>query len=165
MPLPPAEYPCLLATSEELAAAKARAAAQPWAKKIYDKIIAAADAALDDPVEVPDKGGQWSHWYSCPTHGRHLKGEGPTPIFVVRDCDDVQVLGYGGNAIPPAGESLLLFERTPNFLVANLVDRPMGIRGDPTSWHALIEHPTGGPVVTTTALDRPVVYRRGRPAR
>ncbi len=99
VPLPPAEYPCLLATSEELAAAKARAAAQPWAKKIYDKIIAAADAALDDPVEVPDKGGQWSHWYSCPTHGRHLKGEGPTrhvcpvdgEVFTGWPYDDVQI--------------------------------------------------------------------------
>jgi len=93
-----------------------------------------------------------------------LKGESPTPILVARDSDNVSVFGYGGNAIPPAGESLLLFERTPNFLVANLVDRPMGVRRDPTQWPALIERTVDGRTIATEPLDRPVLYRRGSPA-
>ncbi|MGD2175900.1 MAG: glycosyl hydrolase family 28-related protein, partial [Candidatus Brocadiaceae bacterium] len=92
-----------------------------------------------------------------------LKGENPTPILVARDTDNVSVFGYGGNAIPPAGESLLLFERTSNFLVANLVDRPMGVRGDPTQWAALIERTADGRTIATQPLDRPVLYIRRTP--
>jgi hypothetical protein len=90
-----------------------------------------------------------------------LKGENPTPILVVRDSDHVFVSGYGGNAIPPEGEALIVVERTPNFVVANLVDRPMGVRGDPRSWHALIERTADGRTVGTEPLDRPVLYKRG----
>ena len=93
-----------------------------------------------------------------------LKGERPTPILVVRDSDHIRVFGYGGNAIPPEGEALVVVERTPNFLIANLVDRPMGVRGDPRSWHALIERPADGAALRTAALERPVLCRRGRPA-
>ena len=92
-----------------------------------------------------------------------LKGESPTPILVVRDSDHIRVFGYGGNAIPPKGESLLVVERTPNFLIANLVDRPMGVRGDPRSWHALIERTPDGATIRTAALERPVLIRRGQP--
>ena len=92
-----------------------------------------------------------------------LKGESPTPILTVRDSDHVWVFGYGGNAIPPKGESLLVFERTPNFLIANLVDRPMGVRGDPSSWHALIERSADGKTIALPPLERPVLYRRGHP--
>jgi len=92
-----------------------------------------------------------------------IKGEGPTPILVVRDSNHVRLFGYGGNAIPPKGESLVVVERTPNFLIANLVDRPMGIRGDPCSWHALIERTSDGTTIRTGALERPVLIRRGQP--
>lgn len=94
-----------------------------------------------------------------------LKGESPTPILWVRDCDHVHVFGSGGNAIPSDGESLVLVERTANLLIANLVDRPMGVRGDPRKWHALIEHLPDGHVLKLPALERPVLYRRGHPLR
>jgi len=92
-----------------------------------------------------------------------LKGERPTPILVVRDSDHIGVFGYGGNAIPPKDEALLVVERTPNFVIANLVDRPMGVRGDPRSWHALIERTPDGAALRTAALERPVLIRRGQP--
>ena len=94
-----------------------------------------------------------------------LKGENPTPILWVRDSDHVSVFGYGGNAIPPDGEELVRVERTPNFLIANLVDRPMGVRGDPRAWHALIEHTSDGKIHRLPPLERPVLYRRGKPVR
>jgi len=77
-PLPAAEHPCLLATPAELRAAKRRAEKHEWARAVYDKVIAEADAATEEIVVVPDTGGQWTHYYSCPKHGRHLKGESPT---------------------------------------------------------------------------------------
>ena len=92
-----------------------------------------------------------------------LKGESPTPILHVRDSDHVFMFGYGGNAIPPEGESLLVFERTPNLLIANLVDRPMGVRRDPRKWHALVEKTSDGKTLALPPLERPALYKRGRP--
>jgi len=45
---------------------------------IYDGIIAAAEQALASKVAVPDKGGQWTHYYNCPKHGVRLQLESPT---------------------------------------------------------------------------------------
>ena len=103
-----------------------------------------------------------------------LKGEGNYPELWVRDSDHVRVFGYGGNAAAYEQTALFRFERTPNFLVANAVDQPRlaGIgsddffagRGvDPNQWHMIIEHPSGGKEIKTLPLDRPVLYRRGRP--
>lgn len=92
-----------------------------------------------------------------------LKGESPTPILVVRDSSHLGLFGYGGNAIPPDGESLVAFERTPDFVIANLVDRPQGIRGDPTAWHALADLTPAGLTLRLPPLERPVLYKRGDP--
>ena len=92
-----------------------------------------------------------------------LKGENPTPILVIRDSQNVRVLGYGGNAIPPPGQALIVLERCSDVLIANLVDRPMGVRGDPTSWHALVERTLDGATIALPPLERPVAYKRGRP--
>jgi hypothetical protein len=92
-----------------------------------------------------------------------LKGESPTPILVVRDSAHVGLFGYGGNAIPRDGESLVVFEGTRDFVIANLVDRPQGIRGDPTAWHALIEVTPEGATFRLPPLERPVLYKRGDP--
>ena len=94
-----------------------------------------------------------------------LKGERPTPILLVRDCDHIFVSGYSGVAIPPDGESLIRVERTPNYTIANLVDRPMGVRGNAKAWHALIEQPSDGKEIRTAPLERPVLYKRGKPLR
>ena len=103
-----------------------------------------------------------------------LKGEYNRPILLVRDSDHVRVFGYGGNAAAWPQESLFVVERTPNFLLANLADSPRlagagspdeapGTGVDPRKWHMLIERPAGGKELRTRPLDRPVLYRRGRP--
>ena len=58
---------------------------QPWAAKIKADLLAAADAwpashvaryALKQ-MELPPDGGQWWHWYVCPTSGVRLRFEAP----------------------------------------------------------------------------------------
>ena len=103
-----------------------------------------------------------------------LKGEYNEPILWIRDADHVRVFGYGGNAAGLPGRSLFVVERTPNVLLANLVDSPRlegqggpnespGIGVDPHQWHMVIERPPGGGEVRTRPMDRPVVYKRGDP--
>jgi len=51
------------------------------------------------------------------------KGEGNFRLAWIRDCDDVRVFGYGGNAAAYEKTSLCRVERTPSFLIANAVVR------------------------------------------
>lgn len=131
------------------------------------------------------------HMYQCnPEHARSdanmevrnarhvsfygIKGEYNQPIVWIRDCDHVRVFGYGGNAAAHEGGALFVVERTPNFLLANLVDSPRMPQGipdtffagdgvDPTRWHTVRERTTAGQTILTPPLDRPVLYKRGRP--
>ena len=70
--------------------------------------------------------------------------------------------------------SLFRFERTPNFLVANAVDQPRlpgkgfgdywaGRGVDPREWHMIMDSPEPVREIATEPLDRPVLYRRGKP--
>ena len=89
-----------------------------------------------------------------------LKEEGPRSISIT-DSDRISVYGYGGNACPRPGQSLLVVERTPNFRLVGIVDR-VNIQGSPPSeWHMITESPASGPTVNTQPLDRIVLYRRG----
>ena len=101
-----------------------------------------------------------------------LKGEYNEPILWVRDSDHVRLFGYGGNAAAFPGRSLFRIERTPNFLLANLVDSPRlegagspkespGVGVAPDRWHMVIERPPVGGEVRTRPMDRPVLYKRG----
>jgi len=74
--LPPGNW--LLTSEREIQAAKEKAAKFPWARKALDRLIASADHALKDRTEVPDRGGQWPHWYSCKRDGARLRTESPT---------------------------------------------------------------------------------------
>jgi oligo-alginate lyase len=68
----------LLVNATELAAAKSRAERYPWAKQIVEKLVANADRATNGSLDVPDRGGQWTHWYSCPKDGARLVTQSPT---------------------------------------------------------------------------------------
>lgn len=67
--LPP--HPRLLFDAQGIAQLKQRSQQEPWAaqwkafRKNYDK-------TLDAPIELPPRGGNWFHWYVCPTHGARL---------------------------------------------------------------------------------------------
>ena len=101
-----------------------------------------------------------------------VKGEYNQPIIWIRDCDHIRVLGYGGNAAAHEGQALFVIERTPNFLLANLMDSPRMPQGipntffagdgvDPHHWHMVVERTATGELIRTPPLDRPVLYKRG----
>jgi len=101
------------------------------------------------------------------------KYEGNDPMLIVTDSDHVRLFGHGGNAKGRNGDTLFLFERTPNLLFANAMDGPTKIGSknaghpegatDPRFWHMLIDRPAGGPEFKLPPLERPVLYRRGTP--
>jgi hypothetical protein len=103
------------------------------------------------------------------------KYEGNDPMLTFCDCDQIRVFGHGGNGKGRPDASLYLFERTPNFLLANGVDGPTKIGSkslshrdgstDPRLWHILIDRPPGGPELKVAPLERPVLYLRGSPGR
>ena len=102
------------------------------------------------------------------------KGEGNFRLVWIRDCDDIRIFGYGGNAAAYEKTSLFRVERTPDVLIANAVDQPRlpgkgsddywaGRGVDPREWHMIIEVTAEGEEIRTRPLDRPVLYRRGKP--
>lgn len=68
--LPP--HPRLLLNAEGVAQLKQRLAQAPWAKAEWYKLKRNADKNLEQPLELPPRGGNWSHNYVCPTHGARL---------------------------------------------------------------------------------------------
>ena len=93
--LPP--HPRLLFRQAELPGIKARAAGP--CKRHFDSLKNQADGWLSREVKLPDRGGQWFHWYSCPKHGARLRTEGPTrhvcpvdqEVFTGYPYDDVVI--------------------------------------------------------------------------
>ena len=70
----------------------------------------------------------------------------------------------------PENHALFIVERTPNFLLANLVDSPRMPQGipdtyfagdgvDPRRWHMVRESTAVGETILTPPLDRPVLYK------
>lgn len=68
--LPPP--PRLLLNADGIDQLKQRIATLPWAKASWADLKAAADQSLASPVELPPRGGNWSHNYVCPIHGARL---------------------------------------------------------------------------------------------
>lgn len=106
--LPP--HPRLLLNARGVAELKQRIAAAPWAREQWDALKARVDRALADPVDLPPRGGNWSHNYVCPTHGARLslgKKVGPwqwehrcpTGPHVLRGDPSKAALDFDGNAI------------------------------------------------------------------
>ncbi len=95
--LPP--HPRLLFTAKDLPAIQERIAAQPWAKARFASLKAKADGWRKREVTLPDRGGQWYHYYSCPKHGARLRTESPTrhvcpvdgEVFTGYPYDDVVI--------------------------------------------------------------------------
>ncbi len=68
----------LLVDSGEIEAAREKAGRHAWARAALDRVLADADRASKSPVDIPARGGQWPHWYSCPRDGVTLRTVSPT---------------------------------------------------------------------------------------
>ncbi len=64
--------PNLLLNKDGLTALRARIAAEPWAKASWTSTTSHVNKALSQPIDLPPRGGNWSHNYVCPTHGSRL---------------------------------------------------------------------------------------------
>ncbi|MBM4156806.1 MAG: alginate lyase family protein [Lentisphaerae bacterium] len=105
--LPP--HPRLLFNRAGLEAFKAKMATEPW-RRAWTKSLASLDKDLARPLELPPRGGNWSHNYVCPEHGARLslgKAIGPwqwehrCPVgpHVLRGDPSQAVLDFDGNGI------------------------------------------------------------------
>jgi len=77
IPLGEVEHPCLLVTRADIPRLLARIEEHEWAAA-WERIKSAADAALAREVVLPDRGGQWYHWYTCEKCGARLRTISPT---------------------------------------------------------------------------------------
>ena len=100
--LPP--HPRLLFAKDDIPAIKDRAAKMPGAKARFESLKQQADGWLKKEYKLPEKGGQWYHYYSCPKHGARLKTEGPKrhvcpidgEVFTGYPYDDVVISNEHG---------------------------------------------------------------------
>jgi oligo-alginate lyase len=69
--LPP--HPRLLLDRRGVVELKARIATASWARKSWADLKASAGKAMAKPLDLPPRGGNWSHNYVCPTHGARLE--------------------------------------------------------------------------------------------
>ena len=106
--LPP--HPRLLLDKKGIAELKDRIATAPWAKTEWASLKAEADRTLNEPVNLPSRGGNWSHNYVCPIHGTRLKlGKQigpwqwehlcPTGPHILHGDPSKATLDFDGNAI------------------------------------------------------------------
>jgi oligo-alginate lyase len=68
----------LLISQQEIEGAKRKAEEQRWAQQALDSLLDSASQAVARDVEIPDRGGQWPHWYSCKRDGAKLETESRT---------------------------------------------------------------------------------------
>ncbi|HWB95845.1 MAG TPA: heparinase II/III family protein, partial [Bryobacteraceae bacterium] len=68
----------LLIDRAEIDAARRKAGRAAWARTALDDLLARAGKALAQPAALPDRGGQWMHWYSCKRDGVGLQTVSPT---------------------------------------------------------------------------------------
>jgi len=62
----------LLLDTNGIAALKSRIATAAWARASWVELSNSVVRALNRPIELPPRGGNWSHNYVCPTHGARL---------------------------------------------------------------------------------------------
>ncbi len=94
-------HPRLLFNPSDLPKIHERIQTRGWARQQFASMRASADDWLKRDVTLPDRGGQWYHYYSCPKHGARLRTEGPHrhvcpidgEVFTGYPYDDVVITG------------------------------------------------------------------------
>ncbi|MGD9498567.1 MAG: heparinase II/III family protein, partial [Armatimonadota bacterium] len=85
IPLGEVTHPCLLLAKDDIPRIRTRIEQQAWAREAWERIRAGADGWLAREVALPDRGGQWSHWYTCEKCGGALRTVSPTQ-HQCREC-------------------------------------------------------------------------------
>lgn len=71
MALPP--HPRLLLNGDGIAELKERIRRYDWVEAQWEALKKRADGVLNEPVNLPPRGGNWWHYYACPKHGASLR--------------------------------------------------------------------------------------------
>ncbi|MBN1674153.1 MAG: heparinase II/III family protein [Kiritimatiellae bacterium] len=87
-PLPQRSHPCLTLTKAAVGEVREKIRRHPWAQTAYDSLLRRADKALASEPRIPDRQGQWWHFYSCKKCGGRLRTKSPTE-HVCRKCGAV----------------------------------------------------------------------------
>jgi hypothetical protein len=75
-PLP--AHPRLLLTDAEMPKVKDRIEKDPALKARFETMVRSADGWTARKVDLPDRGGQWYHYYACKKDGAQFKTVSPT---------------------------------------------------------------------------------------
>jgi len=70
--------PCLVIRDEDVASINAKIESQDWAKGAFDALSLQVKDWLGRKVSIPERGGQWPHWYACEDCGVRLETVSPT---------------------------------------------------------------------------------------
>jgi hypothetical protein len=81
-----ASAPCLTLREEEIPAVQEKIRSHVWARDAYQKLLDSARTRVATRVRIPDRGGQWPHWYACQECGHRLVTESPT-VHRCPSCD------------------------------------------------------------------------------
>ena len=104
------------------------------------------------------------------------KTECDTTFLRVADCDHIRIFGHGGIGNASPGGSLYVFERTPNFLIANIADQAQlgpdkpyygghSVNRNIKTYYPLLHREASGKEILVPPIERPVLYRLGAPRR
>ena len=70
--------PCLVIGEDDVAAIQKKIAEQAWAAQAFASLEAQAKRWMAQAIDIPERGGQWPHWYACEDCGAKLKTVSPT---------------------------------------------------------------------------------------
>jgi oligo-alginate lyase len=118
-PLPP--HPRLLLNREGIDQLRQKIQHEPWST-VWANYEAGLVGELKPRIELPPRGGNWSHNYVCPTHGARLKQGRPVgpwqwehhcPVgpHVLRGDPSLATLDFDGNGISAAHADFALAVR------------------------------------------------------
>lgn len=110
----------LLVSQAEIDAAKGKAGRHAWAREALGDLIAGAERALSRELEIPSRGGQWPHWYSCSKDGARLVTDTPArhrcpvcnTVYTGEPYDSVVLYGVHSRNAQAARDLSLAFRFT-----------------------------------------------------
>ena len=73
-----ASGPCLMVCEKDLSGIRKKIEAHAWASQGFEALTRQVREWMEKPVAIPERGGQWPHWYACEDCGVRLETVSPT---------------------------------------------------------------------------------------